>query len=72
MRGTVHVDRGARRPAPTPLPLSQQPFANDTPADPPAETAVSVDKTKPALSSLSAKRAVARREACASRSPRTP
>jgi hypothetical protein len=38
--------------AATPVPLSQQPFANDTPA----ETAVSVDETKPSLSSLSARR----------------
>jgi plastocyanin len=44
-------------PVPTPLPLSQQAFPNDTPADAPAETAVQVDKAKPTLSSLSAKRA---------------
>jgi plastocyanin len=56
MHGTVHVNAGPP-PAPAPLPLSQQAFANDTPANPPAETAVSVDKAKPALSSLSAKRA---------------
>jgi plastocyanin len=56
MRGTVHV-AAAPAPAPTPVPLSQQSFANDTPADPPAETAVTVDTTKPALSSLSVRRA---------------
>jgi plastocyanin len=56
MRGTVHVT-SAPAPAPTPVPLSQQAFANDTPADPPVETAVARDTTKPGLSSLSAKRA---------------
>jgi plastocyanin len=53
MRGVVHV--GTAPVVATPVPLSQQPFANDTPAEPPAETAVSVDDTKPALSSLSAR-----------------
>jgi plastocyanin len=55
MRGVLHV--GTAAVAPTPLPLSQQPFANDTPADPPTETAVSVDKGKPGLTSLSVRRA---------------
>jgi plastocyanin len=58
MRGVVHV--GTAPVAPVPVPLSQQPFANDTPADPPAETAVTVDKTKPALSSLSVRRGAVR------------
>jgi plastocyanin len=58
MVGTVTVSKAPVAPTPTPTPPpSQQPFVNDTPADPPVETAVSVDKTKPALSSLSAKRA---------------
>jgi plastocyanin len=56
MRGTVHVT-AAPAPAPTPVPLSQQYFPNDTPADPPVETAVARDTTKPTLSALSAKRA---------------
>jgi plastocyanin len=58
MRGTVHVSATAGPPpAPTPVPLSQQPFVNDTPADPPAETAVTVDKTRPRVSALKARRA---------------
>jgi plastocyanin len=55
MRGVVHV--GTVAVAPAPLPLSQQPLVNDTAADPPAESAVRVDKARPRLSSLSAKRA---------------
>lgn len=58
MVGTVTVTTTpGPPPVATPVPLSQQPFANDAPADAPAETAVAVDKTKPALSSVSAKRA---------------
>ena len=58
MRGTVHVSTTAVvTPAPTPVPLSQQPFANDTVADAPVESSVATDTTKPKLSSLSAKRA---------------
>jgi plastocyanin len=57
MRGVVHVGTGAAAPVPTPLPLSQQPLANDTPADPPAETAVTMDKVKPRLSKPSVRRA---------------
>jgi plastocyanin len=56
MLGTVTVSKAPVAPPPPP-PLSQQAFTNDTPADPPAETAVSVDKTKPGLSKLSVKRA---------------
>jgi plastocyanin len=56
MVGTVTVSK-APVPPPPPPPPGQQPFVNDTPADPPAETAVAEDKTRPGLSSLSVKRA---------------
>jgi plastocyanin len=56
MVGTVTVSAAPVAPPPPP-PLSQQPFVNDTPADAPAETGVSVDETRPALSSLSVRRA---------------
>jgi plastocyanin len=58
MVGTVTVSKTPVVPTPTPTPPpSQQPFVNDTPADPPAETSVAVDKAKPTLSSLSVRRA---------------
>jgi hypothetical protein len=56
MAGTVTVSN-TTVPPPPPPPLSQQPFDNDTPGAAPLETSVSVDETRPALSSLSARRA---------------
>jgi plastocyanin len=57
MTGTVTVSKTpVPAPVATPVPLSQQPFANDAVAPVAPETAVAVDKTKPGLSSLSAKR----------------
>jgi plastocyanin len=55
MTGTVRVTEGPPPPPPV-LPLSQQPFTNDFVAPVSPETAVAVDKTKPGLSLLSAKR----------------
>jgi plastocyanin len=55
MTGTVRVAEGPP-PPPVVVPLSQQPLANDFAAPVAPETAVAVDKTKPGLSSLSAKR----------------
>jgi plastocyanin len=54
MWGTVSV--GAVPPPPVVLPLSQQPFVNNDTAVLPVETGVSFDKSKPRLSSLSARR----------------
>jgi plastocyanin len=55
MTGSVRVAEGPPPPPPV-LPLSQQPLVNDFAAPVAPETAVAVDKTRPALSSLSVKR----------------
>jgi plastocyanin len=43
-------------PVPTPVPLSAQPFVNDAPPVVAPETSVALDKAKPGLTALSAKR----------------
>ena len=55
MTGVVRVST-APPPPPAPIPLSAQPFANDSTSVLPAETAVTLDKTPPALASVSARR----------------
>ncbi|HWK29675.1 MAG TPA: plastocyanin/azurin family copper-binding protein [Solirubrobacter sp.] len=55
MRGTVHVSAVAPPPPPPP-PLSEQPFPNDAVAPVAPETGVAVDRSRPALSGLSARR----------------
>jgi plastocyanin len=57
MTGTITVSKAPVPVAtPAPLPLSQQPLANDAPADVPVETGVALDTTKPGLTAVSAKR----------------
>jgi plastocyanin len=55
MKGTVTVGAAAP-PPPRVLPLSEQPFSNDAPPLPAASESVSLDTTKPRLSSVSARR----------------
>ena len=57
MRGTVHVavDPPPTAPPPPP-PLSAQPFANDAASAVAAETAVTLDRSRPGLASVAAKR----------------
>jgi plastocyanin len=55
MFGDVRVS-AAPAPPPPPPPLSAQPLVNDAPADVPVETGVVLDKAKPGLSALSARR----------------
>ena len=58
MRGTVRVTSASSPPPPPPPPppLSQQPFVNDAAAPVAAETFVALDKAKPKLSAVSARR----------------
>lgn len=57
MTGTITVSKApVEVPPPPPPPLSAQPFVNDAPADVPAETGVALDRTRPGLTAVSAKR----------------
>ena len=58
MKGVVHRDggRGSAAASPAPAAAEPQPFANDAPAVVAPETSVALDKAKPGLTALSAKR----------------
>ena len=71
MAGRCTVHGAGPAPRPPPVPLSQQAFANDTPADPPVETAVALRHGEAGALRRCPRSGPRAARSCASRSPRS-